>query len=156
MASSTTNTFSPYDGLVNDLREEIQKLASTMKDPIQQAMYHCLERMMLGGTINKMGSVLEEREEDDDVAKLESAIEVEDVSSDSQIVSQGSHLDSDVLPVKQAGRRCSRARTKFTTSKTRTFFGTVYLRSKLYENSGVFHHENFYMFHLQTGWFHLV
>lgn len=125
-----------------------------MKDPIQQAMYQCLERMMLGRTVKQIGSVLEERgeeeeedDDDDDAAKPESGIEVEDVSSDTQVVSRGIHLDSDVSPVKQPGQRRSRARTKSIASRSRTFFGIFYLKSKVYEDRGVFHYENFYMFH---------
>lgn len=91
--------------------------------------------MMLDRTVGQISSDLEEGEEgeeekgkgkgkEEEHAKLESGIEVEDVTSNTQVISQGIRLDSDISPVKKPSPRCSRVRPKFTASKTSTFFGT--------------------------------
>lgn len=102
--------------------------------------------MVLITTAKQSGSALEEGKEEE-TAKIEPDIEAEDFTSDTQIVSQGSHLDSELSPVKKPSQRCSRELTKLIDSKTRTFFGTFYLRSTIYEDRGVSHCKNFYMFH---------
>lgn len=142
LASSTTQDASPYDNLVKDLRKEIQTVASTVSDPILQAVYQYLERLMPNVTSRQTDLVLKEEE-----PNLELDNETEDVTSNTETIPQNSNLYCDVSLVKKQSQRRPRKRGKFTASKSKTLFGTFYLRSEVYEDRGVPHSENFYMFH---------
>jgi hypothetical protein len=141
IATSSTQPSSTHDDLISDLKKEISKVASTIKDPIQQEMYQCLERWISNKKIKQIGLTIEEE------GKLDSDIEIEDVASNTENVLQGSNLHSNLSLDQKRTRSCSRERCKFASSKTKTLFGTIYFNSKVYEGRGVSRYENLYMFH---------
>ena len=142
IASSTTQTSCPYDHLVDDLRKEIQKIAPTIKDPIQQAVYQCLERVVPNVPVQQTGLVLEEEE-----ARLEPDIDIEDVTRNTENIPHGSNLDSDSSLIKKPTQKRFFGRSTVTYTETKTLFGTLYCRSTVYEDRGVCCTENFYMAH---------
>lgn len=174
VATSSTQTSCSHNDLINDLKKEIQKVASTLNNPIQQAVYQCLEGwipdekvrqirlvceeeevkqtgLAFDGEVKKTGLAFEEEFKQTasafDRVKLEPDIETEGFTSNTENVPQGSNLRSGLSLDKKPTRSCSRGLSKITTSKTKTLFGTIYLRSKVYEDFGVPRYETFYMFH---------
>lgn len=156
--SSATQTSSPHDGifddLVNDLKREIQKVASSIKDPILQAVYQSLEGVIPKATVKQYGLTLEEEEEEEEEgkkgkgkAKPEIDIETEGVVSNTEDIPQGNNLPSDLSLVQKPIPRRSRGKGKLTVSKAKTLFGTFYLRSKVYEDCKISHYETSYRFH---------
>lgn len=130
VTTSGTQTSSSLDDLIRDtIREEVGKVTSEMKDPIQQAMYQCLERYVSNEKPeHEEGSVANE--------------EVESKSSDTK-------LHRKELCHKKPTRKPSSGRTNIIHSSTsrRTLFGTIVSISKVYEELGVPCYESVFMFH---------
>ncbi len=140
ITSSSTQTCSSHDDLINDLKNEIQKIASTIKDPIQLAMYECLENSVFNDKAEHSGLISKEDVE------LEPDLEIKGVSSISREFPSGGKLHSELSLRKKPPQKCVHERSKIIASSRtikRTLFGRVVLNSKVYEDRG----ESLFMFH---------
>ena len=130
LATSGTQISSSLDDLIrNTIKEEVGKLTSDMKDPIQQAVYQCFER--------RISNEKPEHEE--------GSVSKEEVGSKSS----DTNLHREELCHKESTQKPSSERTKIINSSTlrRTLFGTIVFISKVYEERGVPCYENLFMFH---------
>lgn len=130
VTTSGTQTSSSLDDLIRDtIKEEVEKLTSEMKDPIQQAMYQCFERYI---------SNEKPEYEEGSVSKKEMGSKSSDTN-----------LHRKKLCHKESTQKPSSERTKIIHSSTsrRILFGTIVFISKAYEERGVPCYENLFMFH---------
>lgn len=126
VTTSGRQTSSSQDDLIRD--KIVETLTSSMKDPIQQAVYRWIEDCLSKEKFSHKSMVSKE--------------EVELMSSDTD-------LHRKVSCPKEANRKSSREQNKLIHRSTtkRTLFGKIVINSKVYHERGESCYENLFMFH---------
>lgn len=106
-----------------------------MKNSVLQSMFVCQTYQFLQDSIPNLQAKHDELVLKEEV-KLEPELKIEANSSDCKR-SQHNESHLELLLDKKPKRRLSSERGRVTTSKTKTLFGTIYLRSVVYEDREV-------------------
>lgn len=124
-----TQTSSSPDDLIRDtIKQELGKLTSEMKNPIQQAVYQCFEQY-----------IFNEKSKHEELAS----------KKETELKSSDTALYQEVVCHQKKFRKTSSERNKITYFLTtkKTLFGIIVFKSKSYEERGVPCYENFFTFH---------
>lgn len=163
IVTSSTEISSLHNDHINDLIKENQRMASAISNPVQKAMVvrgmcQILRDLIPNVQANHNELVLKGE------TRLELDIEAQAVTSNRKASPQGSEFHLDLPLNKKPTRKLSHRRSKITTSTTKSLFGTVYLKSVVYENREIkskngthgphqieYRFESFFIFH-PTNW----
>lgn len=140
IVTSSIESSSLHDDHINDLMKELQRMASAMTNPVQKAtvvrgMYRFFQDAIPNVQANHDELVSKEE------TKPEPDAEIQGVTSNRKRSSQGSEPD------KKPSQTLIRERSKVTTSEIKTLFGTIYLKSVVYEDSGINSRKSTYLPH---------